>query len=315
MLASVWRFVRGMFVRNTNLKLIALFLTLAMYVWVSIDREVEATRYAPVRVDVPENMVLVSDGVDRTRVTIRGKWSELNRFDNDKLDPINLDLNASEPEGVVAITREQVDVPPGLRVVAVEPSYMKYKLAKKTQKQVPIRPKLTGEPADGYEMSEVEVSPSRIELSGPATSLTSIDSVTTETVDVTGRTSSFSKTVRLRIDDPLVGYDLDQPIELSLEIDTQEVQRVIKNVPVEPVNINAPMRATVSPKTVDVTLRGPKAVVQKIDPSTLLASLDMGGNEPGTFMKAVQIKNVPGSVQVVETQPTHFKVGLERDDG
>jgi YbbR domain-containing protein len=315
MLDSVWKFVRGMFVRNSHLKLIALFLTLAMYVWVSIDREVEATRYAPVRVDVPENMVLVSDSVDRARVTIRGKWSELNRFDNDKLDAINLDLNANEPEGVVPITREQVQVPPGLRVVGIEPSYMKYKLAKKTQKNVPIRPKITGEPADGYELSNVSVTPRRIELSGPATSLADIESVTTESIDVTGRTSTFDKTVRLRIDDPLVGYDLDRPIEMTVEIDTQEIQRVISNIPVEPVNINAPMTATVNPTTVSITLRGPKAVVEKIDPSALLASLDMGGKEPGTFMKEVEIQNVPRSVQVVETQPSHFKVGLQREDG
>jgi YbbR domain-containing protein len=102
---------------------------------------------------------------------------------------------------------------------------------------------------------------------------------------------------------------------MTVEIDTQEIQRVISNIPVEPVNINAPMTATVNPKTVSITLRGPKAVVEKIDPSALLASLDMSGKEPGTFMKEVEIQNVPRSVQVVETQPSHFKVGLQREDG
>ncbi|MGM0558238.1 MAG: CdaR family protein [Myxococcota bacterium] len=315
MVDSAWKFVRGLFVRNSHLKLIALFLTLAMYVWVSIDREVEATRYAPVRVDVPENMVLVSEPVDRARVAIRGKWSELNRFDNSQLDAINLDLNANEPEGVVPISREQVELPPGLRVISVEPSFMKYRLAKKTQKRVRIRPKITGDPADGHELSNVDVEPNTITLSGPATSLASLQSVTTESVDVTGRTSSFSKEVRLRVDDPLVGYDLDQPITLNLEIETQEIQRVISDIRVEPVNMNAPMSAEVTPQTVSVTLRGPKGVVQKIDPSSLLASVDLSDKQPGTFVEEVRIQNTPQSVEVVETQPTHFKVAVIRDDG
>lgn len=310
MAGLTWTSLRGLFVRNPHLKLIALLLTLAMYVWVSIDREVEVTRIAPIRLDVPESMVLTETSSDRARVTIRGKWSDINRFDRANLDPLHLALEASQPVGVAPLVRDRIDLPPGLRVVDIEPSFVKYSLAARMRKTVPIRPKITGEPAEGFELVDVAIDPARIELSGPATSLESVESIQTEPVDLSGRTGSLRRTVRLRLDDPLISYDLDRPIEVLARVESQDIQRTLDGLPVEAVNLPASLSAEVSPGSVSLTLRGPKAVVERLTANTLLAALDMSDRQAGTFVAKVRVRNIPDSVTILQTQPTYFKVVL-----
>ncbi|MFU8804522.1 MAG: hypothetical protein ACNA8W_11980, partial [Bradymonadaceae bacterium] len=72
---------RRVFVHNFYLKFIAAVLTLALYIWVSEDRETVVAGFAPVRIVVPEDLILVSEPPDRIKVTIRGRWSDITRFD------------------------------------------------------------------------------------------------------------------------------------------------------------------------------------------------------------------------------------------
>lgn len=314
MLQTLDRIVRNLFVRNLHLKVIALLLTFALYLWVSVDREVERTRYAPLRVDVPSEMVLVNDPPDKVGVTIRGKWSDLSQLDASQIGAIRLQVDpAMGRHGRISLTPDMVDLPPGLRAIDMEPSFVQFHLEKRQAKQVPVRAEFRGELPEGYKLGEVSVSPKVIEVSGPQNSLHKLTRVSTEPIDLTGHTESFTATTRPRLDDPLVEYQLGEPLEVSVPVDAQKIERTFSGLKVEPVNADASLVTSVKPTHVSVTFRGPKAVLDKLDRDEILASLDMAGQQPEgseTVEREVQIRNIPDGVELVGKQPRFFRVRL-----
>src|SRR5690554_3710667 len=196
--------LRRIFVHNFSLKFIAGVLTLALYIWVSEDRETVVASFAPVRIVVPDNLMLVSDPLDRVKVTIRGRWSDINRFDPSNLEPIRLDLTRADSDSIVTISSTMVRVPPGLRVVSIEPSSMYVELEQEAQRMVPIIPQTTGQPQSSYVVEGIDVNPARVAIRGPRSRLDRINSVQTEPVDVSNHNESFERNVQLLVDDGLV---------------------------------------------------------------------------------------------------------------
>lgn len=318
MLETLDRIVRQLFVRNLHLKVIALLLTLALYLWVSVDREVERTRYAPLHLEVPSYMVLVNDPPNRVGVTIRGKWSDLAQLDSSDLDSIRLRVDPSMGRsGRISLTPDMIDLPPGLRAIDIEPTQVQFRLEEKQRKRVPVRPKIVGKADSGYDVEKVTVNPTTIEISGPSNSLRDLAAVGTEPITLSGHTKSFAKQVRPRIEDPLVDYHLEVPLEVSVRLSARQIERTFDNVMVVPSHHDGTRVTSVTPTHVDVTVRGPKALVDKIDKDELLASVDLSAQAGGTsttVLKEVEIHNVPPGVEIASKQPKTFRVSMQPEE-
>ncbi|RAL21621.1 hypothetical protein DL240_12245 [Lujinxingia litoralis] len=301
--------LRRIFVHNFSMKFIAAVLTLALYIWVSEDRETVVASFAPVRIVVPDNLVLVSDPLDRVKVTIRGRWSDVNRFDPSQLEPIRLDLTRADSDSIVTITPNMVRVPPGLRVVALEPSSMYVELERESQRVVPIIPQTTGEPQANYVVEGIRVNPARVAIRGPQSRLERINSVQTEPVDVSNRNESFDRNIQLRVEDGLVRVDYDRRIRVNVEIGSELDTRTLEDIPVT--GVNTSLQVDISPATTSVTVRGPRALVNRLNADVVRAEIDLSDEDrrpPGTFSKEVQIQNLPQDVEQVQVYPDRFRV-------
>lgn len=297
------------FIHNFYLKFVAAILTLSLYIWVSEDRETIVAGTAPIRLVIPEDMILVSEPLDRIKVTIRGRWSDINRFDPSQLDAIRINLSPADQDTVVPITTDMVRVPPGLRVVSVEPGHLLVQLERETQKSVTIVPQLVGEPGLSYAVGDVSVTPEEVTIRGPRRTLDPISVVSTEPIDVSGRSSSFQKQVRLRLDHPHLSYDIEQAIIAHVDIISQEITRTFDNIPVQAVNTTH--ETTVSPGSTQITVRGPLNVVEAMRPDIIRAELDMTEEDQrpaGTFSKEVLIRNLPPGVTLEHIYPSSFRV-------
>ncbi|AWV89493.1 YbbR-like domain-containing protein [Bradymonas sediminis] len=314
MLETVEYILRRVFLQNLHMKMVALLLTLALYLWVSVDREVERTHYIPVRYSVPEQMVLVNAPPHKTGVTIRGKWSDLNQLDATKIKMIRVTIDAGMgTRGQIPLSADMIDLPPGLRAVDIEPNSVQFRLEERRSKVVPIHAKLVGDPPDGYRVGKVSVTPQKITVSGPEQSLVQLTKVSTDPVAIQERTQSFVADAYLRVDDPLVEYRLDKPAQVSVEILTQQVERSFPNIGVEALNADSALVKSIKPATVTLNLRGPKSIMDSLDPDQLLASVDLKGVAPKdarTVEREVQIRNIPGGVELLGKQPQFFRVYL-----
>ncbi len=311
MASRIGTWIRRSFTENVLYKAISAGLVLVLYVWVLGDRQGEVSFFAPVRVVVPEDRVLVSPAIDRVRVTVRGGFSSLQEVSSTDIPPLLVDLEGTKDEDVVRFERDLVEVGAGTRVVSIQPSFMRVSLTERASRNVPVRARLVGEPPPGYVISSVEVEPQKLELSGPEEVVGRTRVALTEPIDVSGREEGFTERVQLRHDSSLLRDDLDGAIEVSVTIERREVERTLRGLPVRVINTSR--KAKVSPETLDVTLRGPKSVLDGLARTTLFASIDMAdvaSETSGTYQRRARLSNVPDGVQVKQSYPTEFQVTI-----
>jgi YbbR domain-containing protein len=137
---------------------------------------------------VPEGIELGPVSVDPAQVRISGASSRVQNVrsvgghfvvDASGIDiDEEVDLEAYDEVGAIV---PGVDVQPGSARVQVD---VARQLAYAT---VPVIPELTGEPAHGMRVDNVSVVPATVTVSGENPALRQLDSVTTETVDISGQ--------------------------------------------------------------------------------------------------------------------------------
>lgn len=308
--------IRRSVVKNFFLKFIALTLALSLYIWVSEDRETVVAGYAPIRMVVPDGLVLVSEPIDRVKITFRGRWSDINRFDPSNLDPIRLDLSVSDADSVVTIGRDRVAVPPSIRVTDIEPDSIFVDLEREDLKNVTLRPRIVGDPRTSYTIEDVRIRPETITIRGPISRLEQIDSVYTERVDITDQTNTVQRQVRPDIADGLITAELDTPIELVVEIVTEEIDKELTGITVDAVNTS--YVTSVEPDTAQVIVRGPQSIISTMNEDLIRAEIDLTEEDerpPGTFSRPAEVVNLPPDVDAIQIYPQRFRVVTTRPAG
>ncbi len=158
---------------------------------------------------------------------------------------------------------------------------------------------LTGEPAEGYWVSQVSVTPPKVTLRGSPTVLETLGGfINTQQVDITGASGTLTRSVPLDLPFGIVALNQEgRPVgtvEVTVTVEPLQVTRSIRR-PVE--LINAVPETSVAPAEVAVLLTGPQPILDAIlqDPS-LVRVLLQPPREPGTYREELEII-VPNFVQ------------------
>jgi YbbR domain-containing protein len=152
-------------------------------------------------VNLPRDLVVMSSVPDTVNVQLRGPLSR-------SLDPgapleVLLDLSDARP-GIhsYSIEEEHLQLPPEVSVVSVDPAEITLELERLETASVPVRPTLEGEPAAGFVLREIRVTPSQITVQGPGSRLAALDHVATTPLSIEGATGSFEASLQPRLPDP-----------------------------------------------------------------------------------------------------------------
>jgi len=307
--------VRRTFTQNVHLKAIALLLTLALYLWVGADT-VERVVVVPFELTAPADQVLLEPKLDQVKVTVEGRSAVVDRFKEGENTAVRVELSKSQDGQMLAIPHESLGTPAGLRVVEIEPSFIRVDMAEKQKKEVPIHPRIAGAEKPTYQVGRVTVTPETVVAQGPREEIEQLDAIPTEPVDVSDREESFTTRVQLRPNSPLIRYELDAPVEVSVTIEVETLERTLQTVEVRPVNTT--YAARVDPESVDVVVRGPRGVVESVDAEGLFAVADLSKEDekpPGTFEQSVRVRNLPSDIEVVRMQPETVVVTTRRRPG
>ncbi|MBV9495193.1 MAG: hypothetical protein JOZ54_13175 [Acidobacteria bacterium] len=194
--------------RNLGLKLIALFLALVVWFFTSAPRREAVSERAfssPLSFTrMSRELVITTPLPDSVNVRLRGRVSALRSVSSQNLE-VTVDLSASQPgDTTITLLRQAINVPPEVEVVAIEPNKIRFRVEQLRQRAVPIRPFLAGEPPVGYITGEPSVTPAEALVSGPASQIRNFAEVATERIIMTGRTETFTQTVAVVSDSPLV---------------------------------------------------------------------------------------------------------------
>jgi uncharacterized protein (TIGR00159 family) len=194
---------------------IALLLIVAAFWALITSRQGQVTTVtAPVRFNgVSDELVIVRSFPEEVEV-------QLKSFSRLTPTPAKLDISANismseirEGQTIVRIKNSDFSLPSGMAVSSVAPSTVKIVTEKKVRKSVPVRVLLKGALSAGMNGYDVLSMPESVEVEGPASQISRVESVTTEEIDARRlvRDKEYrknlllpSKKVTLLYDEPVV---------------------------------------------------------------------------------------------------------------
>lgn len=152
----------------------------------------------------PARGVVILDPVQTVKVRLRGPDRLIRTLAPHVVDVVveveSLDAGSIE----IPIDESRVLRPEGVQVIAVDPNSLTLTLDYEREIEVPVTPRLVGEPAGGAVPLEPIARPARARISGPASLLTGLEGVTTSPISLDGHALTFQQTVSVVSPNPLV---------------------------------------------------------------------------------------------------------------
>jgi YbbR domain-containing protein len=230
----------------------------------------------------------------RAEVFLRGAKNQVERME--VVTPVN-----AQEEAVTRVTAE----PTQIQVVVPVEQWP-------GRKEVAVRVKLEGGPADGYRLSSVKVEPTTVVLQGDTEVLAKVPGyVETEPLNLDGATADVRLRLQLLLPDGVTSFDGDTvvatagitPIEGGVTISQPLVQQ----------GLGPGLRAQSALDSVDVILSGPLPLLDSLSQDDVFAILDLSGLITGTHTLQPRVvlpdgitlnSVIPAMVEVVITPIT-----------
>ncbi|MDB4957738.1 MAG: YbbR family protein [Myxococcales bacterium] len=290
------KWLRGALLDNLGLKFLSMVLAVTVFLLVNTDRDREISARVGVSYTLPDDKVLVSDRLDEVRVTIKGPWQRLRKFDEREMDRINLDLRHA-PAGDIAITPDMIHLPAGLTVATISPRTVHIAFDRRVEKVVEVTPSVAGHPQHGYLVTGVKAVPATIKVRGAEGTLVALSAVRTREISVEGRAESFVSETETVLPD---GVELEGSPQIVLHVAVDE-ELVTRKLPGLAVMVRSdgidPTKWTVKPGQVEVTLTGALLAVEKAK-AALVPVIKLAGGDLRSREIDVIIEGVPPGIGV-----------------
>jgi hypothetical protein len=284
-------------------------LVLAAGLWFVIAGKQTAERGLPVPVElrnVPRDLEATGDAVNAVDVRVRASPGLINSLDSGKVLAI-IDLaGAEEGERIVQLTPDTIQVPYGFRVIKVTPSLLTFNLERTLRKTIPVRPRVIGRPAPGYEVGEVTSDPTEVRVAGPRSRVQEIESAFTEPVSVEGASAAATELVNVGLEDPLLRLEGGSRVRVTAIVREAREVRTLADLRIEARG----RPARLDPVRASVTVEGPVSQVRTLRPDDLRAHVALPGAGPVPPRLPVAVDVAPGrpGVRVLEARPASVAV-------
>lgn len=299
--------------KNWELKILALLSAVVLWFFV-VGIENNSYRFPEEieihAVNVPSAMS-VSNDLGKAKIRIRAEQDMIKNLTKSDFD-LSVDLKNGQV-GDQEVTLSATSKNDKVTILKVEPSTVHVVLEPIKEKDLKIKTVITGNPAKGYSVKDVQISPQTVKVSGGESLLAKLSSITAEIKLDGGEISNFKQNVTLKLPENIsslknVTLSFEQAlVEVTIQ---QEIQK--KTVTVKP-NLQGKVdlvviskKLVVSPET--VVIQGKEDVLGGIETiDTEPVSLDLlKFAETPTKVKLI----IPKGVSLPDSQPNAVMISL-----
>ena len=210
-------FLQRRVVHNFGIKLLSLALAVGLWLAVTRDPVAEVAVDVPIEFrNIPENLEINTESIPRAQIRVRGPQRIVRR-----LQPADIyaeiELSGMKPgERTFDLTSQQVYQPRELEVVQVIPNQFHLTFDTRLTRQVPVRPRVFGTFAAGYQIGHIDASPATITISGPRKRVEGVESAITDPVDASGTMDHATFVRHAYVSDPLVQVMDPNPVRVTV---------------------------------------------------------------------------------------------------
>ncbi len=258
---------------------------------------------------VPPGLSASQPTVDRTTVTIRGAASLVQQVAS-AVARVSIDasgVNVDSEVELVAVDARGEPVGP----VTITPARVRVQILVAEQlssRTVPVAPNVTGQPASGYTVRRIEVTPLTVTVSGSASTLGDLSTVSTAPISVNNRTTSLQTNATLQ---PPKGVTPLGSTTVSVRVVIEPLSGSQSfSAGVVLAGASPDLGYTLAAPDVLVTLSGTQAALGAVDASALVASVDVSGVGPGTYTLPVRVR-LPSGTSLVGISPGQMQVTVQ----
>lgn len=205
-----------------------LALVVALVLWFTVsererEQRVDKEFQVPIAYAVPDGYLLL-EPVGSATVRLRGPTSSINQLRSEDIQVLVELGPPTSPTGEVEVSLqpdEHVRLPSAnLQVLELEPRQLNLTLDREVTRDIEVRPRLTGEPAEGATVAGHAVNPSQVTVRGPASHLPQAFSLSTMPIPLDERRTSFRETVSVVSTDPLVQIAGSRLVEVTVRLES-----------------------------------------------------------------------------------------------
>lgn len=189
---------------NGSYKLVALFITLILWVSVLGRKETTVAKEIPLSFSVMDNRIVTAASARSVRYELSGSRRALRKFVAEKTEPITIDINgASVGRLMVTIPDDSIRLPFGVKVQNINPSSVVIEVDEVVKKRVPVVLVWKDATEQNKFILGAKVEPSEIEIEGARQALAKVREVlTAEITSEEAQEQNGEKVIRTKIKSP-----------------------------------------------------------------------------------------------------------------
>ena len=105
-----------------------------------------------------------------------------------------------------------------MAITRIHPAQVVVVLQKQIKKTLPVKARVIGRPANGYQVDSIKVRPEVVEVAGPEEVIKELENLFTKSVDIGGRRDSLVQEVTLDFRSLQINLSRHQAIEVEVKI-------------------------------------------------------------------------------------------------
>jgi YbbR domain-containing protein len=185
--------------RNIWLKIASVVLAVALWVFVISRGHSSISMAIPLEFEnIPQGLMVVQTAtMYSTAVGLKGHERLIKNLTSEDVQ-ISLDLDGL-PVGnsQINIEKDNIKLPIFVRLINMNPSTITVTLEETSEKSVPVKPDIVGEPRKGFKVMRMKVSPGNVTVAGGESELKKLKGVRTEPIDISEATKTLKREVKV----------------------------------------------------------------------------------------------------------------------
>lgn len=216
------RWARKLFLEDWTLKLLALAISLVLWLGVTGQNKPVTLRVSGVQLSFlrPEKMEISNEPPSTVDVILTGSKDKLDRIGpRDLMATVDLsDQKAGERVVKLTLDRVKLDLQEDIKIQEFHPAAISVRLEPIVEASVEVEVKFEGKLPEGYEVQSVNINPVKVRVRGPADRINALHKAMTETVWLDGKKEDFNLSrLAINISDPKIEL-LDPAVDIRVGV-------------------------------------------------------------------------------------------------
>lgn len=282
----VSRLFRRVFLEDWLIKLVALAITLGLWLGVTGLRTPTSSRLrsVPLNIRVSNDMEITNSPMQEVDLVINGDKRKIDSLNQRDLI-VSLDLTeAAAGDRTIQINPENVNVelPNGVKLEEIQPNGVFVKLEKVEEREIAVKAETEGSLSENFEIYSETIVPQKVRIRAPESYIKTLEFVSTEKINVEAQQQDFTaRQVTLNVVNPKATL-LDTAVDVTFKIGEKRVERLF----------SVPFKSENATRHAAVLLYGARSILESIKTENL--QIEIVKNEAG--------ENIPQLILPAELQ-------------